>query len=165
MPTDPSQTELEFEIKSLDQRQTSDWIPEIEAASDALQSAIAAQYPGATITVSRKEGTPVHAAIQYLLVHVNWHDVALAAEKAATVFATTEFLKFMKSRFRNVFAKPKDTAKPITSEAATTVEPAKPQGKARKPVKKHAPPTSSKKKTVKRKNARKKSSPSRKRKK
>ena len=167
MPADPTQIELEFEIKSLDQRQTSDWIPEIEGASGALETAIAARYPAATITISRKEGTPVHAVIQYLLLNVNWHDVALASEKAAAVFATTEFLKFMKGRFRNVFAKPKDTVKPATSEPATTVKPAEPQGKPQEPVRKPAPRTISKKKkkTIKSKSAKKKSFPSRKRKK
>jgi hypothetical protein len=119
MSPEETKTTLEFEVKSLDSRKIIDIIPEIEQQSEDLQRSIAAKYPGTTVKIRRREGIPAHLIVQQLLLHVDWHAVAAGAEKAAAVFATTEFLKLITSKFRNVFAKPADTEQKSPQPGAT----------------------------------------------
>jgi hypothetical protein len=108
-------SDIEFDVKSTGTQKTIEAIPAIESLSSELQGIVAAKYPGTTLTVRRREGIPAHMAIQQLLLHIDWHAVAAAAEKAAAAFATTEFLKLMKAQFRNVFVKPTDSGEQESS--------------------------------------------------
>lgn len=128
---------LRFEIKSLDQRKTVDAVPEIENLAPELAVAIAAQYPGATAKIRRVEALPAVREIQELLLHIDWHAVASGTEKAIGAFATTQFLKLMKQKFRNVFTKPVASSS-ATSEQAGTPTVARPETKrtpSRRPAK------------------------------
>ena len=132
---DPTQSKmtLRFEIKSLEpQRKTIDTVPEIENLSPDLEAAIAVKFPGTTIEIRRAEGIPAVREIQELLLHIDWHAVASGAEKAIAAFATTEFLRLMKARFRNVFTKPAASATSGSQAAATPSAPAKRERSPRK---------------------------------
>ena len=138
---------LEFEVKSLDPgRRTIETIPEVEKLSSELQAAIAAKYPGTTVQIRRVEGTPVHLAIQYLLLHVDWHAVASGAEKAVAAFATTEFLKLMKQKFRNLFTKKVDTREKPPQPVANASAPSASRSDKEQPAKKPHKDGSSKEK-------------------
>jgi hypothetical protein len=132
-PMAPEQIKMiKFEIKSLDPgRKTIETIPEVENLSAELQAVIAAKYPGTTVQIRRVEGMPVHLVVQHVLLQVDWHAVASGVEKAAAAFATTEFLKLMKQKFRNIFTKPVDTGE--QSPQADAHAPSPPSSASTKP--------------------------------
>jgi hypothetical protein len=129
---------LRFEIKSLDPaRPTVDAVPEIEKLSLELEAALGQLFPGISVKIRRAEGIPGLRELQELLLYVDWHAVKIGAETAIGTFATTEFLKLMKSKVRNVFAKrvPHRAAHPAVGEAPTSAKSVQqPKSPRRKPI-------------------------------
>lgn len=107
MSTKQPETTLKFEIKSLDSSQPIlDAVPVAEGLASELEAILRDRYPGATVTIRRAEGIPGARELQELLVHVDWHVVKTGVESTVASFATTEFLKLMKAKLRNIFVKP-----------------------------------------------------------
>jgi hypothetical protein len=121
MSPNQRETTLKFEIKSLDPgRPTIEAVPEAENLSSELQATIAARFPGATVQIRRAEGIPAVRELQELLLYVDWQVVKEGVETAIATFATTEFLKLVKAKLRNVFAKP--VPEPTPPAVATPTE-------------------------------------------
>jgi hypothetical protein len=127
------ETTRKFQIKSLDSNQPIlDSVPAAEGLAADLETIVQKRYPGTTVTIRRAEGIPGARELQELLVHVDWHVVKTAVESAVANFATTEFLKLMKARLRNVFVKPVD------SKGSRATDQGAPQRTKRKPGKARA---------------------------
>ncbi len=159
MSFEHQKTTLRFQIKSLDpDRPIIDAVPGAESLSPELQAILAARFPGVAVEIRRDEGIPFAREVQELLLYVDWHAVGVAVETTAAGWATKEFLKLVKAKLRNVFAKP---AADPGSAAGTSTAPAQPN--------KEPSATRSKKKAGKPRKAsgglKKKSQPSRKRRK
>lgn len=106
MTSNKRESILKFEIKSLDPaKPTTGSVPAAEGLASELQAQLEKRYPGAAVTIRRAEGIPGVPEVQELLLHVDWHTVKTAAEGAIASFVTTEFLKLMKTKLRNVFVK------------------------------------------------------------
>lgn len=128
---------LEFDVKSTDRdRQTIEAVRETVKLSADLQTAVEKKYPGVKVKIKRAEGIPVHELVHHVLVWIDWHAVASGAEKALSGFATTEFLKMVKKRVRNMFAAPAPQPEPPASSSATTAvaksKPAKKSARVKK---------------------------------
>lgn len=97
---------VKFEVRSLDpDRPIIEAVPQIEALSSELQANLATQFPGATVEIRRAQGIPGLPQLQEILLHIDWHATAHGAEEAAGAFLATQFLKLIKTKVRNVFAK------------------------------------------------------------
>ena len=122
---------IEFEMKSTDDtRQTIEAVRKTVKLSADLQAAIEKKYPGVKVKIKRAEGLPVHELVHHLLVSIDWHAVASGSEKAVSAFATTEFLKMVKKRVRNMFAAPVAQPEPPTSASSTAAPKKKPAKKS-----------------------------------
>jgi hypothetical protein len=132
---------LEFEVRSTDSdRKTIDAVRETISLSEDLQNAIAKKYPGVKVEISRKEGLPIHAIVQHVIVSIDWHAVAKGVETAIAQFATTQFLTLAKDRVRNIFASP--TADPNNeTKPAKKSTPARKDASPKKPAAKNSSPT------------------------
>jgi len=134
---------LRFEIKSIDPgRTTVNAVPEIERLSSELQAAVDGEFPGARLRIRRAEGIPVLRELQELILQIDWHAVTTGAETALGSFVATEFLKLVKSKIRNVFAKqiqnrtatsdPSDSPGPRNGQLSPKPD-GKPGGRGRNP--------------------------------
>lgn len=110
---------LEFEVESLDPRvEVMQMVPKAQTLASNLEKTLAAQYFGTTVRIERAEGLPIHAAIQHLLVHIDWANIEAGALKGATAFATSQLLELLKKKLSNLFVKPAPQAKPKAKEAS-----------------------------------------------
>jgi len=122
MSSDQAKTTLRFQIRSLDRdRPIIDAVPAAENLSSELQAILATRFPGVTVEIRRDEGIPFAREVQELLLYVDWHAVGVAVETTAAGWVTKEFLKLVKAKLRNVFAKPSPApASPSTAPATPT---------------------------------------------
>lgn len=98
-----TRTVVEFEIKSLDPtRSASKAVLEVQRLQAELQSVVAKKFPKSNVRISRGEGLPGIPELQHILLHIDWDVVIKAVETAIATFATTELLKLMKKRIKNV---------------------------------------------------------------
>ncbi len=126
------ETTLKFQIKSLDSNQPIiDSVPAAEDLSLELEAELRKRYPGATVTIRRAEGIPGARELQELLVHVDWQVVKTGVESTVATFATTEFLKLMKAKLRNVFVKPLGRKNSQATDNGTSLRKKKKPSKAR----------------------------------
>jgi hypothetical protein len=163
MSAPQSRVTLRFEIQSVDPgRPTISVVPEAEDLSSALEEILKEHYPGAAVTIRRAEGIPGVRELQELLLHVDWHLLKTTTETAVASFATTEFLKLMKEKLRNVFTKPipSESVPPIPEPASSSAGRSPKAGSPRMKRKKKSPksrksrPTSPRSKKPKRSRSR-----------